>query len=74
MLAAIGEELSFTKAAERLNVDQSAKRLENFLQVSTKELQTFARLTGNDDVHKLALTDLCTTNSEISMHSDIEHV
>ena len=24
MLAAIGEELSFTKAAERLNVDQSA--------------------------------------------------
>lgn len=57
----------------RLNVEQSAKRLENFLRVSTQELQIFARLTGNDDVHKLALTDLCTTNSEISRHSDIEH-
>ena len=57
----------------RLHVEKSARRLENFLRVSTEELQTFARLTGNDDVHKLAITDLCTTNSEISRHSDIEH-
>jgi len=57
----------------RLNVEESASRLENFLRVSTEEIRAFARLTGNDDVHKLAITDLCTTNSEISQHSDIAH-
>jgi glutamate synthase domain-containing protein 2 len=59
---------------ERLEIDQSAKRLENFLRVSTEELKTFARLTGHDDVHKLAMSDICTMNSEISNHTDIEHV
>jgi glutamate synthase domain-containing protein 2 len=58
----------------RLNVEISAKRLENFLRVSTDELKDFARLTGNDDVHKLSLTDLCTANSEISGHTEIKHV
>lgn len=58
----------------RLDVDQAAKRLENFLRVSTEELKDFARLTGNDDVHKLSIQDLCTTNSEISNHTAIEHV
>jgi len=57
----------------RLNVDISARKLENFLHVSTDELKTFARLTGNDDVHKLSIRDLCTVNSEISGHTDIEH-
>jgi len=58
----------------RLNVDISARKLENFLSVSTDELKTFARLTGNDDVHKLSMRDLCTVNSEISGHTEIEHV
>jgi len=58
----------------RLDVERSAKRLSNFLKVSTEELKTFARLTGADDVHKLSLLDICTTNSEISDHTDIEHV
>lgn len=58
----------------RLDIDKSAKWLENFLRVSTEELKSFARLTGNNDIHKLAVTDLCTTNSEISSHTDIEHV
>ena len=57
-----------------LNVEESAGRLENFLRVSTKEIQTFARLTRNDDIHKLAIMDLCTTNSEILRHSDIARV
>ena len=39
-----------------------------------EELKDFARLTGNDDVHKLSIHDLCTTNSEISEHTAIEHV
>ena len=58
---------------ERLHVDHSAHKLSNFLRVSTDELKTFARLTGYDDVHKLAVSDLVTYNSEISNHTDIEH-
>ena len=48
--------------------------LENFLRVSVEQLQTFARLTGHDDVHNLAVDDLCTMSSEISGHTEIEHV
>jgi glutamate synthase domain-containing protein 2/rubredoxin len=59
---------------ERLDPALSAKMLENFLRVSTSELKDFARLTGNDDVHKLTIADLCTTSSEISGHTDIRHV
>lgn len=58
---------------KRLDVDHAAKKLENFLRVSNEELKDFARLTGNDDVHKLGMADLCTTNSEISGHTAIEH-
>ena len=58
----------------RLNVEESAKGLENFLRVTTEELKDFARLTGNDDVHKLSIRDLCTPSSEISDHTDIEHI
>jgi glutamate synthase domain-containing protein 2 len=35
----------------RFDLEASAKRLENFLKVSTKELMAFGRLTGNKDVH-----------------------
>ena len=58
----------------KINIDESARRLGNFLKVSTGELIDFARLTGNDDVHKLSITDLCTANSEISNNTGIEHV
>jgi len=57
----------------RLNIDTSAERLENFLQVCTEELREFCRLTGHGGVHELSVDDLCTTNSEISGHTDIEH-
>ncbi len=58
----------------RLNIEEAAKRLENYLKVTTDELSDFARLTGNDDLHKLSVTDLCTSNSEISNYTSIEHV
>ena len=58
----------------RLDVEKSATRVANFFRVCTEELKEFARLTGNDDVHGLSLSDLCTTNSEISNHVNIEHV
>jgi glutamate synthase domain-containing protein 2 len=58
----------------RLSIDKSAVRLENFLKVCTSELRDFARLTGNNDVHGLSISDLCTVNSEISNHTEISHV
>ena len=58
----------------RFNLDKSAKRLANYLRVVTKELQDFARLTGKSDIQQLSMSDLFTTNSEISSYSDIEHV
>ena len=58
----------------RLNVDESARWLANFLRLSTEELRDFARLTGNDDVHRLSVLDLATANSEISSFTKIPHV
>jgi glutamate synthase domain-containing protein 2 len=57
----------------RLDVDEAARGLANFLRVSTEELKDFARLTGNDSVHKLSVRDLVTTSSEISEFTAIEH-
>jgi len=58
----------------RFDIDKSAARVANFLRVSTEELQDFARLTGHERVKDLCVTDLCTTNSEISGHTPVEHV
>ena len=58
----------------RLDVERSAVRVANYFSVATEELGEFARLTGNANVHDLAIADLCTTNSEISSHTNIEHV
>ena len=58
----------------RMDIDQAAQRLENFLRISTEELKDFARLTGNNDVHELAVLNLCTTSSEISNYTAIAHV
>jgi glutamate synthase domain-containing protein 2/rubredoxin len=57
----------------RLDVEEAARGLANFLRVSTEELKDFARLTGHDSVHKLSVRDLVTTNSEISAHTSIRH-
>ena len=59
---------------ERLKIDISAKKLENYLRVCTNELKDFARLTGYTDVHAMNIRNLCTTNSEISSYTDISHV
>ncbi len=57
----------------RLNIDESARRLANYLKVCNDELASFARLTGNSDVHALGVGDLCTTNSEIADHTHVKH-
>ena len=59
---------------KRLKVDVAAKRVENYLKVSTEELKTFARITGHVDVHDLNINDLSTLNSEISNYTNIKHV
>lgn len=58
---------------ERLKIESAAKRVENYLKVSTEELKTFARISGHDNVHDLNINDLITINSEISDYTDIRH-
>lgn len=58
---------------ERLKIDISARKLENFLNISTEELKSFARLAGYTNVHDLCTEDLCAINSEISGHTNIRH-
>ena len=57
----------------RLDVDESARWLANFLRVSTEELKDFTRLAGHACVHDLSVRDLVTTSSEISTHTSISH-
>lgn len=59
---------------KRLKIDKSAERVYNFFKVSSEELKTFGRITGKNDIHKLDVNDLCTTNSEISNYTEIKHV
>ncbi|MBA2846301.1 glutamate synthase domain-containing protein 2 [Methanococcus maripaludis] len=59
---------------DRLKIELSAKKLSNYLRVSTEELKTFARLTGNKNIHDLSVDDLCTIDSEISNFTSIKHV
>ncbi|MDD6483483.1 MAG: glutamate synthase-related protein [Clostridiales bacterium] len=58
---------------KRLKIDACAKRVENFLNVSLKELKTFARITGHDDLHDLSVEDLVTISREISEYTNIPH-
>ena len=58
---------------KRLNIEKSAQRVANYLNVTAEELKTFARITGHKDLHDLNLEDLCTVSSEISDNTDILH-
>ena len=59
---------------KRLHIENSANRVANFLNVSLEELKTFARISGNKDIHDLSVDDLYTVNSEISNYTNIQHV
>lgn len=61
------------KLRERFHIDAAAKRVENYLKCSAEELKTFARITGNKDIHGLSVNDLCTISREISEHTNIPH-
>lgn len=57
----------------RMKVDASAQRVANYLNVSLKELRTFARITGHSNLHDLNVSDLVTINREISEYTNIPH-
>lgn len=57
----------------RMQVDASAQRVANYLNVSLSELKTFARITGHSDLHELSVDDLVTINREISEYTNIRH-
>lgn len=57
----------------RLKVEQSARRVANYLNVTLEELKTFARITGHSSVHDLSVEDLVTVNREISEYTNIRH-
>lgn len=58
---------------KRLKVDAAAQRVGNFLNVSFRELETFARITGHRKIHDLSVEDLITINREISDYTNIPH-
>ena len=58
----------------RLDVDKAAQRVANFLNVSLKELKTFARVTGHTSVHDLSVTDLVTLDRDIVTYTNIPFV
>lgn len=59
---------------KRFHVEESSQRLENYLTVVNDELKTFARITGNDDIHKLSNYDIVTTNNDITKYTNIKHI
>ena len=59
---------------KRFHIEESSKRLENYFKVVNDELKTFARITGNDDIHKLNNYDIVTTNNDISKYTNIKHI
>lgn len=61
------------KLRERLKIEQAAKRVANYLNVTKEELKTFARITGHTSVHDLNIDDLITLNREISDFTNIRH-
>lgn len=61
------------KLRKRLHIDAAAKRVENYLKCSAEELKTFARITGNADIHCLSIDNLCTLSKEIAENTGIAH-
>lgn len=57
----------------RLKISAAAQRVANFLNVSRKELEMFARITGNHSVHDLSMDNLVTLNQDIAQYTGIRH-
>lgn len=57
----------------RLKTSAAAQRVANFLNVSRKELEMFARITGNHSVHDLSMNNLVTLDRDIAQYTGIRH-
>lgn len=57
----------------RFREEAAAARVGNFLKVSAKELEMFARITGHKDIHDLHVGDLVTVNESIAKYTAIPH-
>lgn len=57
----------------RLKVDAAAQRVANYFRATFAELETFARITGHEDIHEMNVDDLCTISREIAEYTDIRH-
>ena len=56
---------------KRLDVDEGAKRLANFFEVSVHLMQVMARACGHDHLSKFSASDLTTWKKEMSEISGI---
>ena len=57
----------------RLRIDDAAKRVANYLMVSSQELKMFARISGVSDIHDLSYQNLITTDRDIAKYTGISH-
>ena len=57
----------------RLDGEDAAERVANFMNVSLEELKMFARLTGHRRLCDLCVEDLCTTSQEVAAFTGIAH-
>lgn len=58
---------------KRLQPSAAAQRVANFLNVSRKELEMFARITGCHSVHDLSMEHLVTLDRDIAQYAGIRH-
>ncbi|MBW1641578.1 MAG: alpha-hydroxy-acid oxidizing protein [Deltaproteobacteria bacterium] len=50
----------------RLNVDEKATRVANFIRASTNEIKAIARICGKSDIHEINKNDLAALTSEMA--------
>jgi glutamate synthase domain-containing protein 2 len=58
---------------EKINVDNSAKKLHNFFMASTELMKVMARACGHDALGKLNKEDLATWNRDLAYLSGVKY-
>ncbi len=58
---------------KKINVDNSAKKLQNFFTASTELMKVMARACGHDALHKFNKEDLATWNREVAYLSGVRY-
>ena len=72
-LCPVGMATQDPELRKRFPQEAAAKRVGNYFQTTFRELQTFARITGHDDIHDLSMADLVTTDEDIHRYTGIAH-